>query len=396
MKVTVRTAVQAYADYADSRGFAPSYKRIQLGYLTRFADCCDKNARELGNRAPVKPGQLNARYVSRFFQTLPDTTGSRNRALTALRGFFKFLERFEYVDPGKTSLLLDDRKASKFTRQPKYYIPVSQFGPMIRAAGERHAVDTITLALAFYTLGRQSEIAGLRLSDVDLVNQTLRLYRPKRKRWTTIQICPELYDELFIWLAKYSDAAGIDPGRPIRAIIQDHPDWYLVPRLDCIRQRGSAGYYEGKLTEYRLNPELPQLRLEKLVKRMLDIFGAQTEDGKWVRHKGEGMHTIRRSGARAMIDYLAGQWGEDKALLMVSTMLDHETTTMTLLYIGRSLEQKRLNAYLATGSMYGDHGRAESLPSNVVRMPLDGSESKSERLRALSHSPTRVGEVDAF
>lgn len=392
--MTVRQALPGYLDHARSLNLADSYIRIQGSYLRRFADTCDDMAEELGHRKPLMVEFLTPQIVSRYFNGLTKTQASHNRALTALKSYFRYLERMKYLPPAGADWLTGDRKAKKFTRQPKYYIPVSQFGPMIVAAGEgRHPVDRITLALALYTLGRQGEIAGLRLKDVDLDNRTIRLFRPKRKRWTTVQVCPELWDELWPWLCRYRDAVNLPT---VTSMFANHPDWYLVPRLDCIRQRGGAGYYEADKTEYRLNPELPQLRLEKLVKRMLDIFGAQTEDGKWVRHKGEGMHTIRRSGARAMIDYLAGTYGEDKALLMVSTMLDHETTTMTLLYIGRSLEQKRLNAYLATGSMYGDHGRQESLPSNVVRMPLAGVSAMPGAPNTANPNPSTQGEVDAL
>lgn len=392
MAITVRQAAVAFESYCQSLGLAESYVRTQGEYADRFAKCCDEVASSLGNRPPLRVDKLTPQYVARFYQGLPDTRASHNRALSALRQFMKFLERMEYIGRGQGDWLLGDRKTKKFTRQPKYYIPVSQFGPMLDAAERRHPVERMTLALAFYTLGRQGEIAGLRLKDVNLTEGTIRVYRPKRKRWTVVQICPELREELAWWLNLYSQSVNIWHWE---VMIKHHPDWFLVPALDCIKGR-TGGAYDAAKTAYRLAPERQAQRLEKLVKRMLDIFGAQTEDGRKVRHLGEGMHTIRRSGARAMIDYLATVWGEDKALLMVSTMLDHETTTMTLLYIGRNLEQKRLNAYLAGHSMYGDHGRAESLGANVTRLPLGGPEGNAEGYWPLGDSGTRVGEVDAL
>jgi integrase len=405
VNVTVREAAAAYTDYAKSLGLSESYIRTQTGYLSRFAKCCDDNAASLGNRAPLKTGSLKPQYVARFFSTLPATAGSHNRALSALKQFMRFLERMEYIPRGEADWLLGDRSTKKFTRKPKYYIPVSQFGPMLDAAGRRHPVDRITLALAFYTLGRQGEIAGLRLKDLDWETKTIRLYRPKRKRWTVVQICPELAEELFRWICFYASELGLTE----TGLLEDHPDWYLAPGLDCIKGRTPTGEYDAKLTTYRINPLKEALRLEKLVKRMLDIFGAQTEDGKVRKHLGEGMHTVRRSGARAMLDYLANVHGEDKALLMVSTMLDHETTTMTLLYIGRSLERKRLNDYLAHGSMYGDHGRSDTLGPNVVRMPSVRPQDERRAPRgaypiadypsgsqALTEPYRAIGEVDAY
>jgi integrase len=383
MTITVREAIAGYEEHARSLSLADSYIRIQMSYLARFAGSC----------RDIQVKSLTPAHIARFYDSLPKTRASHNRALSALRGFVSYLERMRYLKAGSASFLLGDRKTQKFTRKPKYYIPPSQFGPMLDAAGERHPADRMTLALALYTLGRQGEIAGLRLKDVDCEAKTIRIYRGKRKRWTTVQICPELWTEFARWIYTYAGSQHyLDP----RLMMEDHPDWYLVPGLDCIKGRSPTGEYDAKLTEYQLAPERPAVRLERLVKRMLDIFGAQTEDGKWVKHLGEGMHTIRRSGARAMIDYLSNTWGEDKALLMVSTMLDHETTTMTLLYIGRSLEQKRLNAFLAGNSMYGDHGRDLPQDSNVVRLPLYGSEGKSPGLRRSGGTRVGEGEVDAL
>ena len=384
MTITVREAVDGYEQLARSLGLADEYLRIQMSYLARFSQCC----------RGIQAKSLTPAHISRFYDSLPKTRASHNRALTALRGFVKYLERMKYLKAGSSDFLLGDRKTQKFTRKPKYYIPPSHFGPMMRAAAERHPVDRMTLALAFYTLGRQGEIAQLRLKDVDWDQGTIRIFRPKRKRWTIVQICPELREELGRWLSFY----GADRGYATSAFMrQAHPDWYLVPGLDCIKHRNpKTGAYDAKLTEYRVNPELRAVRLERLVKRMLDIFGAQTEDGKWVKHLGEGMHTIRRSGARAMIDYLTNVYGDDKALLMVSTMLDHETTTMTLLYIGRSLEQKRLNAFLAGNSMYGDHGRAQPDRSNVVELPLDGVRAQISRPNGRSATNDTQGELDVL
>jgi integrase len=387
MAVTIGEAVEAYEAHARSLGLADSYVRIQMSYLTRFAECCNG----------IQAKSLTPLHIARFYDTLPNTSGSHNRALSALRGFVVYLERMRHVKQGSTGFLLGDRKTRKFTRLPKYYIPVSQFGPMIAAARRRHWVDGITLALAFYTLARQGEIANLRLKDVDLDNLTIRIYRQKRRRWTIVQMCPELRDEIFIWLNVYADSTGYT-GRPlgVQDMMREHPDWFLAPALECIRGRRDDGPFDASKTTYRVIPDQEAGRLEDLVKRMLDIFGAKTEDGKSVKHKGEGMHTIRRSGARAMIDYLSGVWNDDRALLMVSTMLDHDTTVMTLSYIGRSLEQKRLNTYLAGHSMYGDHGRAYPAGSNVTRLPLDGPGSHGDGLGRSEGIGLGSGEVDAL
>lgn len=374
MRITVAEAVKGYVSHAQSLGLTPGYVETQMSYLTRFARTCDQAHREAGLRGQCEMGHLAPGHVSSFFLLLPNTRASQNRALSALRAFASYAERMEYLEPGKANWLLGDRKCKPFVRRPKYYIPVSQFRPMIEAAGSRHPVERATMALAFYTLGRQGELAGLKLKDLNLQNMAIRIYRPKRKRWTDVTITPELASELHIWLLCYAKQTGYIN---IHELVTCQPEWYLVPAAVPVKGRGPGGAYDAGLTTWEIDPARPALRLEKLVKRLLDTFGAETENGQKVRHLGEGMHTVRRSGARAMIDHLASVYGEDKALLMVSTMLDHESVEMTLLYIGRNIEQKRLNEWLKTNSMYG------TSQANVIPM---------RRLSAASSQ----GEVDAL
>src|SRR5215469_5327350 len=186
MNITVREAVASYGTHIRTLGLAPEYIRCQESYLARFAAAC----------GGIQVRSLTPRHIASFYEELPNTRASHNRALTALKSFTRYLERMKDVKPGTTDFLLGDRKTKKFTRKPKYYVPPSQFGPMIQAAAERHPVDRATLALAFYTLGRQGEIANLKFKDLGwdarmLNAETIRIYRPKRKRWTIVQVSPD-------------------------------------------------------------------------------------------------------------------------------------------------------------------------------------------------------------
>lgn len=352
MKVTLADALAAYSRELASHGLAANTIRCQTGYLHRFRRTCQLVAREksAGRRTELWTTELSPDCLARFFDPIKGQ-GNRNNALVAFRKFFAWLERMEYIGHGKADWLLSGRKHKTAAREPKYYIPVDHFADMLDFAEERHPVERAQLALALYTLARgNSEIAGLRLKHLDLQARTLQVYRQKRKRWTEVAISPDLLDELTEWLGIY--ASLTDHSSP-QAMISEHPDWYLVPRLEAERVAGPDGRYDAKLTRFSVNPELPAIHLERLVKRMLDKTGAQTAEGKWVRHKGEGMHTIRRSGARAMLDHLSLEVGQDKALLRVATMLDHEDPQQTLAYIGMDIERKQLNDWLKDNPMYG-------------------------------------------
>lgn len=363
MKITIQQALGSYRTDCESRGLAVSYVTTSFVFLRKFRRACEDTARDSGRRdidnLPVSA--ITADCISRYFTDLGDVVQStRNRALVDARKFLQFLEIREHIRPGHTDRLLAGRKIRSTTRKPKYYIPVDQFCDLLDVSGKRHQADRAVIALGLYTLARQGEIASLKLKDVDLANNTIRIYRSKRKRWTDVTICPDLAEELDNWLGFYAHEAGqIGP----HVMMNDHPDWHVVPHLGIVR---GPGPYKSEDMSYELEPETRATRLEYIVKRALGRLGAPTGHGKRVQYLGEGMHTIRRSGARAMLDYLAADIGNDKALLQVSVMLDHDDPKMTLLYIDRQIERDRLNDYLKTGSMYGPSHRMTKPAGNVV------------------------------
>lgn len=365
MKITLREALDAYRVECESRGQSESHVRTTFVYLRKLQAAVEAQARTKGRKDAADPrlSALTPECVSALFAGMKGLgEGSRNKALLALRNFMAFLVRRKYLTGDSAEMLTGDRKFKTDTRKPKHYIPVEQFGDMLDLAGRRHGSDRAALALALYTLARQAEITGLRLRDIDLDNWTVRIYRGKQRRWTDVTICPDLQGELLNWLDAYAKETGSWGARQMMA---DHPDWHVVPHVVLVR---NGGVYQTSLFSYTLDPERPSGRLWDVVKGALDVLGSTTEDGKFARHKGEGMHTIRRSGARAMLDYLADDLGSDKALLQVSIMLDHNDPKTTLLYIGRDIERDRLNDYLKTGSMYGPAHRAAKPAGNVIQL----------------------------
>jgi len=68
---------------------------------------------------------------------------------------------------------------------------------------------------------------------------------------------------------------------------------------------------------------------------------------------GSGMHTLRRSGARALFDRLRHE-GYDGALMRVSSMLGHADTKTTEIYLGLSIERQQRNELIAGKAMFPD------------------------------------------
>lgn len=352
MNLTVRQALVLYHEEMLSLGLAAGTVRLRESHLRRFAAACDQVKRELsgGRRLDCKTGDLTPVHVARFFTGLTGAQGDRNNALTAVRGFIGYLERGRHIEAGASDQLLGTRKCKPAPRKPKHYIDVGQFAEALEVAGDRHPEDRAIIALALYTLGRQSEIGGLRLKDVRLRDRELLMWRPKTKDYLAITISPDLAEELSWWLSWYATHTGYDSPA---AMMTAQPDWHLVPRRKYSPRAGSAGRFTASDAVFALRPEVPASQMERVVKHVLTGLGVEVEDGISRRHKGEGIHTIRRSGARALLDYLALEVGEDKALLRVSTMLGHANTQMTLAYIGRDIERQQLNDWLKDNPMYG-------------------------------------------
>jgi integrase len=374
-------AIEAFEAEQRSLGLAERTMLAQCGFVRRLGKVCAQEAVRRGKRQPLKAAEIDGPVITAFFDTCAGGTGNRNNMLVALRKFLAWCEMQGAMPPGTPARLLAARKHKKFTRQPKHYIPVEQFGAALDISGERHPQDRIIMALALYTLCRSGEITGLRLKHVDLRAGTIKVYREKRQRWTDVAICPELNDELLAWLHWYATQACLWSAG---VLLDRQPEWRLIPRLRPDQAHDANGRFYGQALGYSLDPEHTPVHPERVVKQALDVLGAQTVNTSNTRHLGEGMHTIRRSGARAMLDHLSVTLGQDRALIQVATMLDHEDPKQTLLYIGLDQEREQLNDWLRSNSMYGTGGNNGMLRQGNGRVvPLRGVPSDVRQSQAI-------------
>lgn len=349
----VHEAVQDYIADLPSLGLAEGTQQKYGIYARRLAQASNAVAKERGKRTPMTVAEIDMRVISRYFATSTGHQGNLNNMLVPLRGFLNFCVASDAMDPAVPGRLLAGRKNKKVQRAPKHYVPAEQFDDFLDAGGLRHPSERMTIALFLYTLARRSEVSAIQFKHIDLAKGIINVYREKRDRWTEVGICPELGNELTGWLLAYRDEAGY--GGTLYQFLQDYPDYYLVPRLKVVRERDKVtGRLAGVSHISGLDPAKPPVHIERLIKRCLDQLGVvTTRDGKTCKHLGEGCHTIRRSGARAMLKHLSESVGHDRALLQVTTMLDHEDTKDTLTYIGMDEEREQLNTWLKGNSMYG-------------------------------------------
>src|SRR5579859_495253 len=333
MVLKVTDAIPEFLEYQAGRGLAPGTVRRHGVAARGFAAACQKVK---GPQATM--GQVDHACVARFFSDLPGEQGYRHNCLETVKAFLGWAEKWGYLRPNFTAAkLLDGYKGRKAERQPKYYLDAEEFPAALEAAGTRHPADRAIVALALFTLARASEIGPARLADIDLAKGEIRLYREKRDRWTTTGMTPELVAEMNMWLRFYAAQMGyLSP----YTMMREHPGWLLVPS----RSRGHG----------RLQPETPVSAMERVAKRLLTDLGVTaTRQGKTADHLGEGMHTFRRSGARAFLKSLSERLGHQRALIQVSLMLDHDDLKQTIRYICVEQERDELNDWLKGNSMYG-------------------------------------------
>lgn len=378
-KLTFNVALRRYGKHVESLGWSHEWQRVVFVFLNSLEKCAIQAAQERGHPSYREPRvtMIDDEVTDRYFAQYRDKSqASRNNAFTAYKGFVNWLKANRQLKPLDVDRMLSGRGVKRKNRKPKQYIPASDFQLALDLSGKRHAADRAAFAVALYTLCRVGEITSLQLQDIDMDRRTIQVYRSKRKRWTEVTMCDELHAELETWLEYYAwSTKQVGPA----VMKHDHPDWYLIPRLAIKRQGNAKGRYDAALQQYAIRPSEPSRGLENVVKGVLDGLGVEgSTHSEWSRHVGEGMHTIRRSGARAMLDHLSKTDGNDKALLKVSLMLDHEDTQITLSYIGMEIEKKQLDDYLRNGgSMYGK--------------PADDGQKVTDRSNVLQFRPRKIG-----
>lgn len=210
------------------------------------------------------------------------------------------------------------------------------------------------VAMGLYLFLRGGEINTLRVGDVDLDNDTIDVRVHKTGLFDEMPICAELHLELQRWFAEYAK----DIGRPLRATDYLIPAHVPVGPRDIPAETG------------RYNPEKRQLIPYQHVQNVLEKAGYPVRDAEG-KLAGEGVHTLRRSGARALWDALVqGRTGtpaaRDEATRIVQTMLHHKNMAQTEHYIGVEPDRLRRDQSIRGKWMFSARPEAEVIPLREV------------------------------
>jgi len=333
--VSLSDAIEEFLDSRRSRGIAANTIRGDRNTLQLFL-------RVTGN---IYCRSVEPRHIDAFFSNQAHIKAStRNIFLTRLRVFFRWAQGRNYI---KTDPTLEMRRAREAT-ESRLIIPVDRFSEVLEAA--THPRDRIVVALGMFLFLRISEIESLKVGDVDLDQSEIRIKIHKTKDYDVMPICSELDEELRRWLAWY--AAHID--EPL------NPEMYLAPaKWDYRAINGPKGRFmplPEQQVRTKLRPYKKINRSYRIVQRALGSLGYPT--------RGEGGHTLRRSGARALFDTIRGSEGTDGALQQVKVMLHHKNVSMTEHYLGIAPERIQRDARLKGRPMFTRPTKAD----NVIEM----------------------------
>lgn len=288
----------------------------QLNYLVRLI-----GKRHVSKIAVADMDELFAELSTRL------ADNSLNQIHATLCLFFRWCR-----NRGHMPLDLDPmagRRMRKVRRVERRRVPASQFGELLDAVD--HPRDRMVIALGLYLMLRQSEIADLRVGDVDLSSGEVAVRIFKTRDSDVMPISSELDRELRAWLTFYAEKCG-----PLKH------DWYLVPAKDLgpINRNEAGKVVRLPLTDV-ICPTRKMVKVERVVQRGLAGIGWPTHDeqGKPLR---TGAHTLRASSARALFDELVSQ-GYDGALRTVQAFLHHANGTMTERYLGLEIDRSQRN-----------------------------------------------------
>ena len=328
--MTLDDAIAEFCIYRRRSGYAENTVRAGEQWLRRFLACT-------GN---IQTRSIDARHGEMF---LAEMLGkgykptSVNLGLSMLAAFSKWA-RHRRLMTANTDPLATVRY-QKVSAKPQRRVPVTEFARLLDAAD--HPQGRIIVALGLYLFLRSSEVCDLRVGDLDLDQGEIRVYQRKTGRWDTMPISLELDAELRRWLTYYAEDAG-----PLL------PEYRLVPA----RHRRAFG---AELHQ-QMNPGARMTNTSLAIHQALRGIGWEVKG----EHR-EGVHTLRRSGARAWFDDLIERQDEarDGALRKVAAMLHHKSVVQTETYLGLDADREKRDLLVKGAAMF-----TTPVPENVVRL----------------------------
>lgn len=303
-------AHQQYADGLQARQLAYNSQRARL-QIVRHAENI------WGRDFPL--ATVKEEHVTGLFGELELVETTFNLYLGNLRLFFAWARANNYMAASQDPVA--GWSNAKVRRRDPYMLPASRFHELLDACTNPR--DRAICAIGLFAMPRGGEISTLRVKDVDFGSGLLHLTRHKNKDIDELPVLDDLREELERWLDYYRWVTDGDLRR----------DWYLTPQRASGQSR-RTGMFEKADT---LRPTKAISHIYEIPKRAFQAIG--------IDPKGQGVHSLRRAGARALFDTLSEQ-NYDSSLRHVSSMLGHSSVTMTERYLNLSQDRRNRNKML--------------------------------------------------
>ena len=318
------TAIDRFMTTRETAGYARSTLRNNRSQLNLLAN-------ELASGIEVHQISADKCEAAWRKMTVGRSPSSMQQIHATINMFFKWcisrsLVKVTWINP------MMDIRPPKTQRRERFRVPVTDMTPMLDHAGNPR--DRALMAAAWTLMLRQSELTSLKVEDVNLTNGEITVVIHKTNDSDTMPIPMELDRELRTWLTHYTNAVG-----PL------HGHYLLFPaRRVASLTRDELGRIQLEGRDMVYVPTAPITRMEEIAQRVMRAVGYELESG-------EGMHTLRRSAARALFDRLVDE-GYDGAIRMVQSILHHANTSTTERYIGLTLDKQRRDVMLRGQVMY--------------------------------------------
>lgn len=272
-------------------------------------------------------GKYTPGDIDHYVATLDDqgvANSTINKMVDCLTALYAWASWDDRVKIGRSPT--GGRRRRPVAPRHKLRIPLEKFDTLINATN--HPRDRILIAMGLMTMLRQSEIASLRVQDLDMHEYMLNVRIHKTNEIDRMKIAHELRPYIREWLTFYSQECG-----PL------DPKHYLIPAKS------------GPMLGGALKPDTKMTQIARIVNDALDRAGFPTRDadGNSLR---EGAHTLRRSGALAFFRSQSQIGGIDDALRLSSSLLHHKSVVTTEGYLGLKSETERRNKILDQGPMF--------------------------------------------
>lgn len=361
------TAIVAYKRHRVGDNLSKSTRDSEDWLFTKFLTMT-------GN---IYAENLTGDHVDEFMDSLWATNKARSMAnrFYTMKRFFEWLHDTERIrrNPMKS------RKAPKYSVEERRRVTADRFADLLDQA--RNPINRMIIASGLYLLSRDKEITNIRIADIQWDIRRVRTMVAKAtgraaKATDDMPMTLEYQRELERFLAWYEDQCG-----PLQ------PQWYLHPALTA-PQWEEAGPGEGFVQRQYVNPSRPSGRHNEVAQEALEGIGFSTrkDDGS---SENEGMHTLRRSGARARFNELRAM-GYDGALREVQMLLHHAHASMTEHYIGIDLDTLKRDEALIDKAMYPSLMTGDEKPVDLSKY-LPGSATVADSNDVIDLSSRRRG-----